>query len=229
MHLAIGTLTKPLLLTLLMLHGLTRSWTLALISLVALLKVLQVVLMLITPGRAARRRYEKDLEALKKKFDHNVSPEFRLQELELQHLHALPSRQGIPELLLSLLGTLLRGYGYLGLWYVLICAPALHGAQLLWIPDMTAPDPHYILPLCVFLLFGGGVLASRRNHDLRKTYNWFLILVPPGWAGLNAFLPAGLVFYHLISFWTRPLITLVLGVPLLLSAQLARLRGDKER
>ena len=222
LHLVIDTVTRPLVLFLVAVHVLTHSFALAIFAWVLVVKGLAFGLGFLMPGSAARRRYEVERQALQRKFEHNVSPEYRLQELELQMKHGLPAREGLFGLIIGVTIRLLRGYGYFGLWYVLICAAELHGGRLLWIPDMTAPDPKYLLPLAIFCLFAGDIVLSRRNPDLQKSYGWFVILLPPGWAGLNAFLPAGLCFYHLISFWLKPLVNVLSRIPRFLSERLGR-------
>lgn len=209
----------------LILHGLHRwleSWGLTILFLPVLVKAIGLLCVLLMPGKKVRAELAKERAELAAKRKAGVSSDYLAQELALQsRLSGLTWQLSIARILVRI-EFLLRWYTYLGLYVILLFTTDLREARLGWIPDLTRPDPLYVLPLLVMLYWVWGVVLTQR-HSPGRRQNRLLWLVPLGWAALNALLPAGGCLYHLASCLLTPVVTLVLSLPFIIWAQTKRL------
>lgn len=183
---------------------------------------ISLLCILLMPGKKVSAEIAKERAELAAKRKAGVSSDYLAQELALQsRLSGLTWRLSIA-LILVRIEFLLRWYTYLGLYVILLFTTDLREARLGWIPDLTRPDPLYILPLLVMLYWFWGLVLTQR-HSPGRRQSRLLWLVPLGWAGMNALLPAGGCLYHLASCLLTPVVTLVLSLPFIIWAQTKRL------
>lgn len=199
-------LTTPLLWVLRRLYELTHNWALSIALLVLVIKTCRLAVIWSWPGRISQWRLEKGFIKLKREVWDHRSPEYERRQIELLKEHG-PAMQGSVYLTLTQrLASASVVYGYLGFLYILTHAPDLRGAPLLWTPDMTSRDPTYIIPMLIlgYWIFGMSRVVSKEKKDWRPYF-----FAGCAWAGLHAFLPAGLGFYHLCSVLTQPTMTIL--------------------
>ncbi len=89
---------------------------------------------------------------------------------------------------------------YIALYWVLLFSVELrHAPFALWIRDLSAPDPYYILPvLYAVTLAGYQRLVPQMTTD-RLQARLMMIVVPIAVAGISLFMPAGLVVYWFVG------------------------------
>ena len=87
---------------------------------------------------------------------------------------------------------------FIALYWVLLGSVELRHAPLaLWISDLSAPDPYYVLPM---LLGGAMVLQTRMNPTPPDPTQAMIIkIMPIGFALFSIFFPTGLVLYWITN------------------------------
>lgn len=123
-------------------YDLFKNYGVAIIALIILLRIL--MLPLTAKGEQSRKKQleaQKKLQYIEQKYKHD--PEMLMKEkAEFARKHGLPGMLGCLPLLLQI-------PIFIGLQRVLSNAIELYKAPFLWIPDLSAPDPLYILPALV--------------------------------------------------------------------------------
>ncbi|MBV8661422.1 MAG: YidC/Oxa1 family insertase periplasmic-domain containing protein [Candidatus Dependentiae bacterium] len=128
---------------------------------------------------------QQKLAYLQKKYKDN--PEmFDQQRAELIKKHGVPGLAGCLPLLLTL-------PVLIGLNTVLSNAIELYGAQFLWIKNLYAIDPYYILPI----LTGLAMLATPMDNDPKKSLMRYAMALMM--ATIACYLSAGLVLFILVN------------------------------
>ena len=128
---------------------------------------------------------QQKLAYLQKKYKDN--PEmFEQARAELIKKHGVPGLAGCLPLLLTL--PIL-----IGLNTVLSNAIELYGAQFLWIKNLYAVDPYYILPI----LTGLAMLATPMDNDPKKSLMRYAMALMM--ATIACYLSAGLVLFILVN------------------------------
>lgn len=89
---------------------------------------------------------------------------------------------------------------FIALYWVLRASVELRQAPwVLWIHDLSAPDPYYILPI----LYGIAMFFQQRLSGSTMTVDEMqrkmMMLMPIGMAVFFAFFPSGLVLYYIVS------------------------------
>ena len=87
---------------------------------------------------------------------------------------------------------------FIALYWVLLSSVEMRQAPfILWIVDLSAPDPFYILPL----LLGGAMFLQMRMSPAPPDPNMALVMkvMPIMFAGFSVFFPSGLVLYWLVN------------------------------
>lgn len=89
---------------------------------------------------------------------------------------------------------------YIALYWVLLFSVELrHAPFILWIRDLSAPDPYYILPV----LYGVTLAAYQRLVPQMTTDRFqarlMMIVVPVAVTGISLLMPAGLVVYWFVG------------------------------
>jgi YidC/Oxa1 family membrane protein insertase len=89
---------------------------------------------------------------------------------------------------------------YIALYWVLLFSVELrHAPFILWIRDLSAPDPYYILPvLYAVTLAAYQRLVPQMTTD-RLQARLMTIVVPIAVAGISLLMPAGLVVYWFVG------------------------------
>lgn len=114
---------------------------------------------------------------------------------------------------LAAVPSLLRLYVLVSVYTILLWTPDLRGARLSWIPDLTRPDPLYIVPLVVLIYLGALTLIAERAVPQARWPGRLMVLL---WAGIVSVLPAGVGVYHIAAHARMPLIGLVFYAPVML-------------
>ncbi len=128
---------------------------------------------------------QQKLAYLQKKYKDN-QPMFEEARAELIKKHGVPGLAGCLPLLLTL--PIL-----IGLNTVLSNAIELYGASFLWIQNLYAVDPYYILPI----LTGLAMLATPMDNDPKKSLMRYAMALMM--ATISCYLSAGLVLFILVN------------------------------
>jgi YidC/Oxa1 family membrane protein insertase len=211
---ALVWLCGPLLLVLHKLHRVGGSWGLAILLLLVLVKSIGIVCGLLIPGKKAREQIAKERAVLEQKRKTYAVSDYVIQDVALRERLARLSWHLPIIWVLGQIEFLSRFYAYLGLYVILLFTGDLRGARMGWIPDLTQPDPSYLLPLLVCVYWVVGALVSMRKPDARKP-NRLVYVMLLAWVGLNALLPAGGCMYHLASCLFTPVAILLTSLAFL--------------
>jgi len=164
----------------------------AIILLTLLLKLLLLPFTLYTE-KSMRKGVEmqKKMDYLQKKYK-NDPEKLEQERLELIKKHGVPGVAGCLPLLLTL-------PVFIALNSVLANAIELYGASFLWITNLYAVDPYYILPMLTGLV----MLATPADKDPKKNvmrYAMALLM-----ATITSYWSAGLVLFILMNSATASL------------------------
>ncbi len=89
---------------------------------------------------------------------------------------------------------------FIALYEVLRASVELrHAPWILWIHDLSAPDPYYILPVLYGVVMFAQQKLSGSTMTMDDTQRKLMMIMPLGLAVFFAFFPAGLVLYWLTS------------------------------
>lgn len=132
-------------------------------------------------GMAKAEESKKKLAYLEQKFKHDPD-RLALERAEFIKKHGLPGLSGCLPLLLQL-------PLFISLNKLLYQAPELYKAPFLWIPDLSATDPYYILPLLVFV----GMFFNALVGPAAQRVNMFIFAGI--FAAFTANFSAGLALY----------------------------------
>lgn len=89
---------------------------------------------------------------------------------------------------------------FIALYEVLRASVELrHAPWILWIHDLSAPDPYYILPVLYGVVMFAQQKLSGSTMTMDETQRKLMMIMPLGLAVFFAFFPAGLVLYWLTS------------------------------
>ena len=180
-------LCKLLLYLLNFFYGLLKSYGLAIIALTILVRLIMVPFTL--KGEQSRRKHveaQKKLQYLEQKYKHD--PELLAREkAEFARKHGIPG-------LLGCLPLLLQIPVFIGLQRVLVHAIELYKVPFLWIPDLSMPDPYYILPGLVGV---GMMIQTSQGGDPRQRVANIIIAIVI--AAVTANLSAGLTLFIAVS------------------------------
>lgn len=96
------------------------------------------------------------------------------------------------------LPTLLQMPIYFAFWRMLWAAVELYQQEFLWLGDLTAKDPYFILPL----IYGGTMFLQQKLSPPMgdpQQQKMMLYIMPPLITVLMVSLPSGLVFYSMVN------------------------------
>ncbi len=185
-------LCLPMLATLRWFYGIVPNFGVAIVLLTLLVKLLTFPLTQKQyKSMAAMRAIQPQLKALQEKYKED---RVRLQS----EMMALYKANGVNPLA-GCLPVLMMMPVYISLYRTIGQAVELYHAELgLWIHDLSAQDPYYILPIVLGGLF---VFQTRLNPPAgdpvqQKLMTWFM---PIFFTAMMLFLPAGLVVYILCN------------------------------
>lgn len=161
------------------------GWAIILLTLVMKLLLLPFALY---SDKSLRKGMEiqKKMDYLQKKYKNNPA-QLEQERLEVIRKYGMPGIGGF-------LPILLQGFTFIALNSVLYNAIELYGASFLWISNLYAVDPYYILPL----MFGLSMLtAAPASKDPQKNvlrYGLVLFMTT-----VMSYASAGLVLYILVN------------------------------
>lgn len=172
------------------LHGLVRNWGLAIIVLVLLIQAATYKLTEAQYKSGARmRKLQPRLKALKERFGDDKQ-KYQQAMMELYKKEKINPMAGcLPMLITTPI--------FFALYYVLIFSVELRHAAFLWIPDLSAADPLFILPVLYALtMLGTQFLTPVQGMD--PTQARVMKAMPVLFAVLFFFFPAGLTLYYTV-------------------------------
>lgn len=181
-------LAQPMQWLLSMLHWLTGNWGWAIVLLVVLIKAALFKLSEAQYRSFARmRRVQPRIEALKERYGDDRQ-KFQLAMMELYKKEKINPLGGCLPILLQI-------PIFLSLYWVLVEAVELrHAPWMLWIQNLTAPDPYFVLPVINLLtMWATQKLSPAPGMD--PVQRRMMQAMPLVFGVMFAFFPAGLVLY----------------------------------
>ncbi len=172
------------------LHGLVHNWGLAIVVLVLLIQAATYKLTEAQYKSGARmRKLQPRLKALKERFGDDKQ-KYQQAMMELYKKEKINPMAGcLPILIITPV--------FFALYYVLIFSVELRHAAFLWIPDLSAADPLFILPVLYALtMLGTQFLTPVQGMD--PTQARVMKAMPVLFAVLFFFFPAGLTLYYTV-------------------------------
>ncbi len=164
-----------------------KNYGLAIIILVVLMRLL-LMPFTASADQSARQRAElqKKMAYIEHKYKHDKE-ELLKAKAELIRKHGMP---GLGSMLVLILQLPL----FIALGWVLSNSIQLYMAPFLWIPDLSAPDPYYILPMTLVLGMLGQALMA---HEASQRISLLVMSIVVG--AFTAKLSAGLTLYIVVS------------------------------
>lgn len=172
------------------LHSLVRDWALAIIGLVL---IIQAATWKLTEAQyksgARMRKLQPRMKALKERFGDDKQ-KYQQAMMELYKKEKINPMAGcLPALITMPI--------FLALYYVLIFSVELRHVPFLWIPDLSAADPYFILPVLYALtMLGQQFLTPMQGMD--PTQARMMKVMPVLFSVLFFFFPAGLTLYYVV-------------------------------
>ena len=188
----VGILAKPMLQILKWCYSLMPSWTLAIILLTVLVKLLLLPLTQKSFGQMQRMSALKpQMDAVREKYGKDKS---RLNQ-EMMNLY---KREKVNPLG-GCLPMLLQMPIWIALYRTIYSSAELYQAPMgLWIHDLSAPDPFFVMPLLL-----GGLMFLQQKMTPTATDSqqakMMLYLMPVMFTVFMLFLPAGMNLYILVN------------------------------
>ena len=172
------------------LHKLVGAWGLAIIVLVLLIQAATWKLTEAQYKAGARmRKLQPRLQVLKERFGDDKQ-KYQQAMMELYKKEKINPMAGC-------LPALVTFPIFFALYYVLIFSVELRHAPFLWIPDLSAADPLFILPVLYALtMLGQQFLTPMQGMD--PTQARIMKAMPVLFAVLFFFFPAGLTLYYVV-------------------------------
>lgn len=184
-------ISAPLFWILSRIHGLVGNWGWSIIILVLLIKTL-----FYWPQRFSARSMAK-MRKLHPRIKH-LQERYKDDRQKLSQATMELYRKEGASPVAGCLPMIIQLPVFFGLFYVLIYSVELRMAPwVLWIRDLAAPDPYYILPILYAIIMLVQFRLQPQTGDKNQTR--MLMLMPLPMAFLYAVFPSGLVLYYLFS------------------------------
>lgn len=186
-------LAKPLFLIMNMFHGWVANWGLAIILVTLLVKAAFYKLSEAQYRSMAKmRKYAPRIQEIKERYEGD-------RERQSKAMMDLYKKEGFNPLA-GCWPLLVQMPVFFALYWVLLESVELRQADfLLWINDLSAPDPWYVLPV----LFAASMWFQQRMSGQTMTMDplqqRIMGAMPIAMGGFFAFFPAGLVLYWVVS------------------------------
>ena len=173
-------------------HAISKNWGVAIILLVLLIKGLTWKLTAMQYRSSARmRKLAPRIQALKERYgDDKVKMQQATMELYKKE-KVNPMGGCLPVLITMPV--------FYGLFYVLEYSLELRHAPFLWIPDLSAADPLYILPIIYALVMLGTQWLNPVAAGMDPTQAKMMKVMPLLFSVMFAFFPAGLCLYYAVN------------------------------
>ncbi len=173
-------------------HAITQNWGVAIILLVLLIKGLTWKLTAMQYRSSARmRKLAPRLKALKERYGDDKQ-KMQQATMELYKKEKVNPMGGCLPVLITL-------PVFYGLFFVLEYSLELRHAPFLWIPDLSAPDPLYILPVIYAIVMLGTQWLNPAAAGMDPTQAKMMKVMPLLFTVLFAFFPAGLCLYYAVN------------------------------
>lgn len=174
------------------LHVLARNWGLAIILLVLLIKGLTWKLTAVQYRSSAKmRKLAPRIQALKERYGDDKQ-KMQQATMELYKKEKVNPMGGCLPVLITM-------PVFYGLFYVLEYSLELRHAAFLWIPDLSSPDPFYILPIIYALVMLGTQWLNPAAAGMDPTQAKMMKVMPLLFTVMFAFFPAGLCLYYAVN------------------------------
>ncbi len=173
-------------------HAVTKNWGVAIILLVLLIKGLSWKLTAIQYRSSARmRKLQPRVQALKERYGDDKQ-KMQMAMMELYKKEKVNPMGGCLPVLITL-------PVFYGLFFVLEYSLELRHAPFLWIPDLSAPDPIYILPIIYAIVMLGTQWLNPVAAGMDPTQAKMMKVMPLLFTVMFAFFPAGLCLYYAVN------------------------------
>jgi YidC/Oxa1 family membrane protein insertase len=182
-------LAKPLANSLIFVQEKTGSYGWAIILIALILKLLMVPFTLRSErGMREQAEFEKKRQHLQQKFKHDKAA-LDKATAELIQKHGLPIFSGCLPMLLNI-------PVFIALNKVLTSSTELYGASFLWLPDLSAADPFYILSIATFfgMLFAPSMASAGGPRQMFSKIGFALFL-----AAVTSYLASGLALFVVLN------------------------------
>ena len=174
------------------LHAVARNWGVAIILLVLLIKAVTWKLTAVQFRSGAKmRKLQPRIAQLKERYGDD---KLKLQQatMELYKKEKVNPMGGCLPVLITM-------PVFLSLFYVLENSLELRHAPFLWIPDLSAPDPYYILPGIYALVMLGTQWLNPMAAGMDPAQAKMMKVMPLLFTLLFAFYPSGLCLYYAVN------------------------------
>ncbi|MBT6529245.1 membrane protein insertase YidC, partial [bacterium] len=187
----LGPVARPLFFVLKFFNGYTNNFGLAIILLTLLIRLLLAPFMPGDPGQAAKKQdeFKRRMTAVKRHFKDD--PERLAIEQAQIAKEQFKSMGG------GCLTMLFQAPVFIGLYTVLSNAIELYHVPFLWVSDLSARDPYYILPIIAGLCMG--VQLAFGNKKATPAGRMTGIVMTVGLTALFTTLPAGVQLYMMVN------------------------------
>src|SRR5699024_4157769 len=181
-------LARPIFWVLQKIHTVVGNWGVAIILLTCLIKLIFYKLSEKQYRAMARmRKFAPRMQQLKEKYGDDKQ-QLQSKMMELYKKEGFNPLAGCWPMLVQM-------PVFIALYWMLRGAVELRLAPFLWLHDLTAPDPYYILPV----IFGATMFLQQRlqtNMTMDPMQQRMMEIMPLGMAVFFAFVPSGLVLYY---------------------------------
>ena len=173
-------------------HSIVHNWGVAIILLVLTIKGLTWHLTAMQYRSSARmRKLAPRIQALKERYGDDKQ-KMQQATMELYKKEKVNPMGGCLPVLITM-------PVFLGLLYVLEYSLELRHAAFLWIPDLSSPDPFYILPIIYALVMLGTQWLNPAAAGMDPAQARMMKVMPLLFTLLFAFYPSGLCLYYAVN------------------------------
>ncbi|KRE86072.1 preprotein translocase YidC [Rhodanobacter sp. Soil772] len=173
-------------------HAVSKNWGVAIILLVLLIKGLSWKLTAVQYRSSAKmRKLAPRIQALKERYGDDKQ-KMQMATMELYKKEKVNPMGGCLPVLITM-------PVFYGLFFVLEYSLELRHAPFLWIPDLSAPDPLYILPIIYAIVMLGTQWLNPVAAGMDPTQAKMMKVMPLLFTVMFAFFPAGLCLYYAVN------------------------------
>ena len=173
-------------------HAVSKNWGVAIILLVLLIKGLSWKLTAVQYRSSAKmRKLAPRIQALKERYGDDKQ-KMQMATMELYKKEKVNPMGGCLPVLITM-------PVFYGLFFVLEYSLELRHAPFLWIPDLSAPDPFYILPVIYAIVMLGTQWLNPVAAGMDPTQAKMMKVMPLLFTVMFAFFPAGLCLYYAVN------------------------------
>ncbi|QWF32719.1 membrane protein insertase YidC [Pseudoalteromonas sp. SiA1] len=185
-------ISQPLFVLLKWLHSILGNWGVAIIAITIIVKSLMYPLTKAQyTSMAKMRALQPKMKALKEKYDDDRQ-KFGQATMEMYRKEKVNPMGGCFPILLQM-------PIFLALFYVFLESTELRHAEfVLWLTDLSAKDPYYVLPI----LFGASMFITQKLQPMTVTdpmQQKMMTFMPVIFSVFFLWFPSGLVLYWLVS------------------------------